>query len=107
MCDQVEKIIKESEIEKAKELLSKGVEEDIIKSTFNLSNEELKALKNDYKYKKHLKNITQPIKADKLPKVKINLKGLMAYAASQGKDVVNLTEEEKNMFIENLEGNEE
>lgn len=106
MCDQVEKNIRESEIEKARILLAKGVEEDIIKSVFNLSNEELKALKNDYKYMKHLENITQPIEADKLPKIKIDLKGLMTYAASQGKDVVDLTEEEKNMFVENLEGNE-
>lgn len=106
MCEQIEKIIRDTELEKARILLSKGVEEDIVKSTYSLTDKELKALKNDCKYKKHLNNITQPIEADKLPRVKINLKGLMAYAASKDKDVVDLTEEEKNMFVENLEGNE-
>ena len=47
MCEQVEKILEESMIEKAQELISKGVDDEIVQSTFNLTDDELKALKSN------------------------------------------------------------
>ena len=58
MCEQVEKILKEhdeqlakehekSMIEKAQVLISKGVDDEIVQSTFNLTDDELKALKSN------------------------------------------------------------
>lgn len=65
-----------------------------------LTSEEMK------RYEKSLAEMEGPFDLSKLPRVRINLKGLMEYAESQNKKVVDLTDEEKNMFVEHLEGNE-
>lgn len=50
-------------------------------------------------YKISLKNTPGPISMSQYSQVKLDLKGIMTYAKSQGKKVVDLTEEEKSLFI--------
>lgn len=51
------------------------------------------------KYKESLKNTPEPIMPSQVPKINLDLRGLMTYAKSVGKKVVDLTEKEKNMFL--------
>lgn len=54
---------------------------------------------NNKKYREHLRNIVRPIKVKDLPKVKIDLKGMMTYADSQGKSASKLSRDWKLAFI--------
>ena len=51
------------------------------------------------RYKTTLENTPAPILAGQLPKVHIDLAGMMRYAHENGKKAGDLTEEEKNRFI--------
>ena len=51
------------------------------------------------KYYATLENTPAPILASQLPKVHIDLAGLMKYAHDKGKKAGELTDEEKNYFI--------
>ena len=51
------------------------------------------------KYKDSLAKTGEPIRLDCCPKIKMDLPGLMEYAKKQGKQVIDLTEEEKKVFI--------
>lgn len=51
------------------------------------------------RYKESLAMTPEPIMLSLCPKIKINLRGLMEYAKSKGKKVIELTEEEKKAFI--------
>ena len=52
------------------------------------------------KYKESLEKTPEPILLSQCPKVKMDLKGLMEYAKKQGKKVIELTDVEKNRFIQ-------
>ena len=52
------------------------------------------------KYRESLTHTPAPVLASQLPAVKIDFVGLAAYAKSRGVSVSDLTEEEKNQFIE-------
>ena len=51
------------------------------------------------KYKEALVSLPAPILGEQLPKVQIDLAGLMAYAREKGVKACDLSEEEKNRFI--------
>lgn len=51
------------------------------------------------KYYEHLKVMPQPITPSQLPKVKIDMDGIVKYAKEKGKEVTQLSEEEKSRFI--------
>ena len=51
------------------------------------------------RYKNSLKNTPKPILPSKLPKTRLDLKGLMAYAKNQNVSPADLTEQEKKQFI--------
>ena len=53
------------------------------------------------RYKESLKNTPDPIMPSQLPQMNLDLRGLMNYAKSIGKKVVDLTDAEKSMFIRN------
>lgn len=53
------------------------------------------------RYKESLKNTPDPIMPSQLPQMNLDLRGLMNYAKSIGKKVVDLTDAEKRMFIKN------
>lgn len=52
------------------------------------------------KYNQILQNMPAPILPSQLPNAKIDLAGLMAYARKKGVRAGDLTEEEKNRFIQ-------
>ena len=55
----------------------------------------------DYaKYYKQLEVMPEPIMASELPKVKLNLKGVRQYAREKGVSIANLSDAEKELFIE-------
>lgn len=45
------------------------------------------------------KNEIRPIMPSEIPDVRIDYKGLLAYAKKKGVKVIELTDEEKNMFV--------
>ena len=51
------------------------------------------------KYKESLKNTPEPIMPSQLPQIAFDLRGMMEYAKSLGKKVVELSESEKQMFV--------
>ena len=51
------------------------------------------------RYRESLATMPDPILLSQCPQIKMDLRGLMKYAKSKGKKVVELTEEEKNLFI--------
>lgn len=51
------------------------------------------------RYLKSLERTGQPIMADELPKVKMDLAGLSRYAKKMGKSVFDLTVDEKAVFV--------
>lgn len=51
------------------------------------------------KYKESLINTPEPIMPSQLPQIALDLRGMMEYAKSLGKKVVELTESEKQMFV--------
>ncbi|MBO5516483.1 MAG: hypothetical protein J6A42_00140 [Firmicutes bacterium] len=51
------------------------------------------------RYKESLAKTPGPIGQDQFPKIKLDLRGLMKYAKDKGLKVVDLSEEEKKMFI--------
>ena len=51
------------------------------------------------KYRKELKNIKGPINSNELPRMKIDINGIINYARSKGKRVSELDAEEQNRFI--------
>ena len=51
------------------------------------------------KYRESLTNTPEPIMPSQLPQVVLDLKGMMEYAKSIGKKVVELSDEEKNRFV--------
>lgn len=53
--------------------------------------------KNYYNY---VDSMTPPVMPSELPKVRIRLRDMAAYARQKGVKVAELTEEEKNSFIE-------
>ena len=50
------------------------------------------------RYQESLSKMSSPVFSSRLPKVKMNLKGLSRYAKEKGMMVKDLTEEEKNQF---------
>jgi len=42
----------------------------------------------------------EPILLSQCPRIKLDLRGLMKYAKSKGKKVIDLTDDEKNLFIQ-------
>ena len=53
------------------------------------------------RYEESLKNTPDPIMPSQLPQMNLDLRGLMNYAKSIWKKVVDLTDAEKRMFIKN------
>lgn len=51
------------------------------------------------RYKESLAKTPEPILLSQCPKIKMDLRGMMKYAKSQGKKVVELTEKEKQLFM--------
>ncbi len=51
------------------------------------------------KYNEYLKIMEQPVMPSQLPKCKIDMKGLLAYAREKGVEPAYLSEEEKERFI--------
>lgn len=51
------------------------------------------------RYKKSVAGMPEPILLSQCPKIKIDLPGLMKYAKEKGVRVVDLSEEEKEVFI--------
>ena len=51
-------------------------------------------------YRQSLINTPEPILLSQCPQIKMDLRGMMEYAKSVGKKVIELTEEEKNRFME-------
>ena len=51
------------------------------------------------RYRQSLINTPEPILLSQCPHIKMDLRGMMEYAKSVGKKVIELTEEEKNKFI--------
>ena len=53
------------------------------------------------RYKEIIKDMPEPIRLKNRPKINIDMRGIMDYAEQQGKKVIELSEEERNMFIKN------
>ena len=53
------------------------------------------------KYRDCLETMSEPIMLSQCPPINLKLRELMSYAKENGKKVVELTEEEKNIFIRN------
>lgn len=51
------------------------------------------------KYRDSLVTMPEPILLSQCPQLKLDLRGLMVYAKRKGKKVVELTEDEKKLFI--------
>ena len=51
------------------------------------------------RYKESLLKTSDPVLLSQSPHVQLDLKGIMQYAKEQGKNVAELTEQEKNRFI--------
>ena len=51
------------------------------------------------RYRESLATMSEPILLSQCPKINLDLRGLMKYAKEKGKKVVELTEEEKKVFI--------
>lgn len=51
------------------------------------------------RYKASLEKTPEPIMLSQCPQMKLDLRGLMKYAKSQGKKVIDLTDGEKKLFI--------
>ena len=51
------------------------------------------------KYKESLERTAEPILLSECPQIKMDLPGMMKYAKEHGKQVLELTEEEKKAFI--------
>lgn len=51
------------------------------------------------RYRDSLATMSEPILLSQCPKISLDLRGLMKYAKEKGKKVVELTEEEKKVFI--------
>lgn len=51
-------------------------------------------------YKEQLENMSEPIAASELPKVKLNLIEIRDYAKKKGVSIASLSNEEKKMFME-------
>lgn len=51
-------------------------------------------------YLQNLKTMPQSIMPSELPKIKINHKGLLAFAKEKGVKVIDLSEQEKQQFIQ-------
>lgn len=51
------------------------------------------------RYKNSLKNTPKPVLPSKLQKIRLDLKGLMAYAKNQNVSPADLSEREKKQFI--------
>lgn len=52
------------------------------------------------RYKESLAKMPEPILLSQSPKIKLDLRGLMQYAKKKGVKVIELTEKEKAMFVE-------
>ena len=52
------------------------------------------------RYRESLAMMPEPIMLSQCPQIKIDLRGLMEYAKRKGKKVIELTEEEKKLFIQ-------
>jgi len=52
------------------------------------------------RYKESLATMPEPILLSQCPRIKLDLRGLMKYAKSKGKKVIDLTDDEKNLFIQ-------
>lgn len=62
----------------------------------------MNGLMRKYDYKRYfgqIRTMPEPIMVSKLPKVKLNLKGIREYAKSKGVALASLTKEEKYPFI--------
>ncbi len=55
-------------------------------------------LNSNRRYEESLNQMSAPVSASQLPKVKMNLAGLSRYARDKGVSVRDLTEKEKNQF---------
>lgn len=53
------------------------------------------------RYKEIIKDMPEPIRLKNRPKINVDMRGIMDYAEKQGKKVIELSEEERNMFIKN------
>lgn len=51
------------------------------------------------RYEKVLKNIPEPIRLKDSPEINLDMREIMNYAEQQGKKIIELSEEEKAMFI--------
>ena len=52
------------------------------------------------RYRQSLESTPEPILLSQCPQIKMDLRGMMKYAKSIGKKVVELTEDEKKQFIQ-------
>ena len=59
----------------------------------------LKSTFNYQQYEESLKMMSEPISPSQLPKVEIDLRGMIEYAKTQEKKVVQLTDVEKGRFV--------
>ena len=53
------------------------------------------------KYKESLKNTPKPVMPSEVPKIKIELKELLAYSKLKNVSPIDLTDDEKEKFIKN------
>ena len=51
------------------------------------------------RYEEILKDMAEPIMPSQISNIKMDLQGLMKYAESKGKQVIELSDDEKAMFI--------
>lgn len=51
------------------------------------------------RYKESLATMPDPILLSQCPQIKMDLRGLMKYAKSQGKKVVELSDDERKLYI--------
>ena len=52
------------------------------------------------RYRESLAAMPEPILLSQCPQIKMDLRGLMEYAKRKGRKVIELTEEEKKLFIQ-------
>ena len=52
------------------------------------------------RYRESLAMMPEPIMPSQYPQIKLDLRGMMEYAKRNGKKVIELTDEERNSFIQ-------